>query len=82
MELETASTRPFSIYIHRCGVNIATSVTFICLKSAYQKLQAIDGKFSKVGARKNRVKPHSLDAPPRREMYSSVFNNIALDMRW
>ena len=31
---------------------MATSVTFICLKYPYQKLQVFDGIFSKGGARK------------------------------
>ena len=34
---------------------MATSVTFICLKYPYQKLQVFDGIFSKGGARKNRL---------------------------
>ena len=46
---------------------MATSVTFICLKYPYQKLQVFDGIFSKGGARKNRHKPHNVAAPPRRE---------------
>ena len=33
---------------------MATCVTFICLKQAYEKLQVFDGIFSKGGARKNR----------------------------
>ena len=32
---------------------MATCVTFICLKQAYEKLQVFDGIFSKGGARKN-----------------------------
>ena len=46
---------------------MATSVTFICLKYPYQKLQVFDGIFSKGGARNNRHKPHNVAAPPRRE---------------
>ena len=46
---------------------MATCVTFICLKQAYEKLQVFDGIFSKGGARKNRHKPHTAAAPPRRE---------------
>ena len=43
-----------TIHIHCTGVNMATCVTFICLKQAYEKLQVFDGIFSKGGARKNR----------------------------
>ena len=43
---------------------MATCVTFICLKQAYEKLQVFDGIFSKGGARKNR----NMAKQNRREM--------------
>ena len=42
-----------TIHIHCTSVNMATCVTFICLK-AYEKLQVFYSIFSKGGSRKNR----------------------------